>query len=360
MPDGPLTPLNPADSHHFSDFIRRVLIIIALVVATLVIGAVLILGSEIVFLFFAAILLALLLRRAGDYLASKTGLNGGWAYTIVVVSVLALIAGGVTFFGSTVVAQVSDLAAKLPQSTDQARARLAEYPQLQQAFDRLPPVSEMLGQAGSVAGATARFFTTSFGVLGNLLVLGVLALYLGAAPQTYLEGFVQLVPPSRRSRARKVLDVIGAKLQYWLLGRLVAIIAVGIIVGIGLWLAGVPQFFVLALVAAVFTAIPFVGPILGLIPGLIVALTVSPTTAAYALLTYVVAQLVENYIVTPLVQQRTVNMPPVLTIAAIALIGGLTGVMGLIVAAPLAVTLKVVVQMLYIEDTLGDDTGVAA
>ena len=64
--------------------------------------------------------------------------------------------------------------------------------------------------------------------------------------------------------------------------------------------------------------------------------------------------MVENYLVTPLVQQRMVNLPPVAAIAAVTLVGALFGVLGLIVATPMAVALLVAVRMLYVEDVLGD------
>ena len=125
---------------------------------------------------------------------------------------------------------------------------------------------------GEAASHAARFFSTSFGLLGNLLVLTFLTLYLAASPRTYVDGLLLLVPPARRPRAAQVLAAIGFQLKWWLVGRLVAMASVGLIAGVGLWLIGVPQFLVLALVAALLTAIPFIGPILGAVPGVLVAL----------------------------------------------------------------------------------------
>jgi len=86
-----------------------------------------------------------------------------------------------------------------------------------------------------VAGVAVAAGAT-FGLLGNLLVLTVSALYLAASPRTYTAGLVALVPPARRPRAEQVLAAIGAQLRGWLIGRLVAMAAVGLIVGVGLWL----------------------------------------------------------------------------------------------------------------------------
>jgi len=148
---------------------------------------------------------------------------------------------------------------------------------------------------------------------------------------------------------------MGSQLKGWLIGRLVAMTVVGLIVGVGLWLVEVPHFLALALVAAALTAIPYLGPILSAIPGILLALLQSPTLALWAAGVYVLSQAAENYVVTPLVQQRMVNMPPVLTIVAVTLIGSLFGVLGMVVATPLAVTLVAAVKMLYVEDVLGGD-----
>ncbi len=151
---------------------------------------------------------------------------------------------------------------------------------------------------------------------------------------------------------------MGIQLKWWLVGRLVAMASVGLLAGAGLWLIGVPQFLVLALVAALFTAIPFIGPILGAVPGVLVALVQGPQAALWAVAVYTVAQMVENYLVTPLVQQRMVNLPPVVAIAAVTLVGALFGMLGLIVATPMAVALIAAVRMLYVEDVLGDSQAV--
>jgi len=88
-----------------------------------------------------------------------------------------------------------------------------------------------------VAGVAVAAGAT-FGLLGNLLVLTVSALYLAASPRTHTTaGLVALVPPARRPRAEQVLAAIGAQLRGWLIGRLVAMAAVGLIVGVGLWLS---------------------------------------------------------------------------------------------------------------------------
>ena len=338
-----------------SEFTRRALIVAGIAVGTVAAVFAFTLESDIFFLFFAAVLLAILLRSTSDALARRTGLGPGWSLAAVVGVLVALAAAAAYGAGAMAVAQFNQLADDLPRSLDQARAYLRQYPWGDDLLRQAPSALELVtGGQGNAAAHAAAFFSTTFGVLGNLVVLAFLSLYLAGTPRTYVEGAVTLIPPARRERAREVLRAVGYHLKWWLLGRLVAMAAVGVITGAGLWLVGVPQFLVLALVAALLSAIPYIGPILGAAPGVLVALMQGPSAALWAVAVYVLAQAVENYLVTPLVQQNTAGLPPVVSIAAVTLAGVLFGALGLIVATPLAVAVLVAVKMLYVEDVLGD------
>lgn len=340
-------------------FTRRVLVVA--VVALLAVGAAaaFVKASDVFFLFFAAVLLAILLRAASDALDRRTKLGPRWSFGLVMFVLACGLAAAGYAAGATAVAQFNQLVADLPKSVEEARGYLRQHPWGDEALRHAPTAEELAtGGTGTAASSVTRFFSTTFGVLGNLLVLTASALYLAASPGTYVGGLVRLVPPARRPRARQVLTTIGTQLKWWLVGRLGAMAAVGAVTGVGLWLVGVPQYLVLALVAAVTTAIPYVGPIIGAVPGILVALIQGPTAALWALGVYALAQVVENYAVTPLVQQRMVSMPPVLTIAAVVVVGALFGVLGLIVATPLAVAVMAAVKLLYVEDVLGDDLAV--
>lgn len=358
----PHTPLATADGQSAAgagvsraEFARRTLVVA--VVAAGAVAAAWAFGraSDVFFLFFAAVLLAILLRGTSDALARRTGLSPGWAFGLLVLGLATAAGVAVYALGAVAVAQFGRLADELPRSLDQARSHVRQYPWGAEALRRTASAQALVsGGRGSAASHAAAFFATTFGVAGNLVVLAFLTLYLAATPRTYVEGVVTLVPPARRPRAREVFAALESHLRWWLAGRLASMAAVGAVTGAGLWLVGVPYALALALVAAALSAVPFVGPILGAVPGVLVALSQGPAAAGWAAGVYVLAQAVENYLVTPLVQQNTAGLPPVLAIAAVTLIGALFGVLGLVVAAPLAVAGMVLVKMLYVEDALGD------
>ncbi len=191
------------------------------------------------------------------------------------------------------------------------------------------------------------------------MVVCFVGLYLALDTGLNKRGFVRLFPPGYRARATQILDELGRVLGWWLIGRGISMAATGILTGLGLWLLGIPLALTLALLAAVLTFVPYVGAIVSAIPALLLGLVHSPTMVLYVAILYVVVQLVEGYLLTPLIQQETVALPPALTIASLVLFGALFGPLGLMLGTPLAAVGLVLVRMAYVEDVLeqGDVLG---
>jgi predicted PurR-regulated permease PerM len=319
-------------------------------------GAVVVGAAPIFLLAFGAILLAILLRTAADALGRWTGMGPNWAFGVLLLVLVLAGAGAVYFVGATADAQLAMLAEELPKAVERVREYLAKSNWGRQLLRWAPAAREAVvtDQPGAAAAPVASLFSTTFGAVGNVGFVLFLMIYLAATPATYVDGLIRLFPPRSRPRAREVVDAVGERLKGWMLAQLVGMVTVGVLSGVGLKLAGVPQYFVLALIVGLFNGIPYLGPIIGAIPGLLVAMTMGPMTVLWTFVAYAVAQLLESYIVTPLVQQRTTSMPPVLTLSAIGLAGMLFGAVGLIVATPLAVAVMTLVEELYVKDALGD------
>jgi predicted PurR-regulated permease PerM len=129
---------------------------------------------------------------------------------------------------------------------------------------------------------------------------------------------------------------------------------VRIATGIGLWLLGIPFAATLGLLSGLLTFIPNFGPILSAVPAILLGLSHGTSQALYVAVLYLAIQAVESNLLTPLIQQRNVKLPPVLNVGFQVLLGVLFGVPGIIVAAPLAVVAMVMVKRFYVEDYLGD------
>lgn len=127
---------------------------------------------------------------------------------------------------------------------------------------------------------------------------------------------------------------------------------IGACTAVGLWALGVPLALTLALLAAALTFVPNFGPILAAVPAVLLGLLESPTKALYVVLLYVGVQTVESYVLTPLIQKRTVSAPPALTILAQVLLGVLVGGLGVVLATPLTAVALVLARELYVRDVL--------
>jgi predicted PurR-regulated permease PerM len=102
----------------------------------------------------------------------------------------------------------------------------------------------------------------------------------------------------------------------------------------------------------VLTFVPNFGPILSVVPPALLALADEPRLAAYVVVLYLAIQTVESYAITPLIQKRTISMPPALTITAQVVLGVMVGAIGVAVATPLTAAAMTAIRLTYVEDFL--------
>lgn len=140
--------------------------------------------------------------------------------------------------------------------------------------------------------------------------------------------------------------------MWWLAGRAASMTVVGVLTWLTLWALGIPAPLILGFFAGLLSFIPNLGPILSIVPALLVALTVGPWYVLYVVLVYLGVQAVESNLITPLIQQEAVTVPPALLIVFQVSMGVLAGIWGMIVATPLLVVIMLLVQGLYVRDYL--------
>ncbi len=182
----------------------------------------------------------------------------------------------------------------------------------------------------------------------------MLGIFIALEPQTYVRGILVLVPQQRRERIRQVLDALGETLRWWLVGKFASMLAIGLLTWIGLSIIGVPLALTLGIITALLTFIPNVGPVVSLIPAALLALAQDPIKAVYVVALYVGVQIIESNLITPFIERRTVELPPALTVGVQLILSVFVGGLGLVLAAPLIAAGIVLVQMLYVEDILGE------
>ena len=331
-------------------FARRVSIVVAILGLALLLWYLV----EVLLLVFGAVLVAVLLRAAAAPIDRRTGLGDNWALTVAALAVTAVITVAVVLFGAEVRAQTLKLVETLPDAWDLFVRRTLSGDLrdeiMERAEDAVPAASQVLGNlllgAWSVAGG-----------LSAVVLIVVGGLYLAAQPGVYRRGFLLLLPDDgKRTRGAETLDAMGEALQLWLLGQLATMGFIFVVTLLGLWLIGLPAALALAVFAGLAQFVPIIGPIVASVPALLVALTESWQMVLWVLALYVVIQQVESNLVTPLVQRRTVHLPPAIPLFAVVVFGLLFGLLGVFFATPLAVVAFVAIKKLWVRDTLGETT----
>jgi len=129
------------------------------------------------------------------------------------------------------------------------------------------------------------------------------------------------------------------KVGRWLQGQLLLALTVGLMVFVGLSLLGIKYALVLGIIAMIMELVPIVGPVIAAIPAVILALLQAPVMGIWVVLFYAVVQQFENHILTPLIMGRATGLNPVTVIIALLIGAKLAGILGIVLAVPVAVVI---------------------
>jgi predicted PurR-regulated permease PerM len=204
-------------------------------------------------------------------------------------------------------------------------------------------------ELGGLVGGAMPLLNTAAGAISGMLLVIFAGMFIAISPRTYMRGLIVLVPRSRRRRAGEVLPRAGVAMVQWMKGTALAMLFVGGISTLGLWLIGIPAALALGLIAGLLEFIPYFGPALSFIPAIVIGLTISPQTGLWVAGLYVVVQSLESSVVTPLLMKEIVKLPPALTLLFQTMMAVLFGFLGLLLAVPILASAKVLVQELYVE-----------
>ena len=245
------------------------------------------------------------------------------------------------------VQQARDLWANVPMLMHRAQLWLIDHGVMAREFT----VQEAVQQANrpdAVGGIIGAVWGVIGGIFGFVTIL-ILAFYILVDAENIVRTFVRLFPGSERTRVEGACRRVTAKVSAWLAGQVLLGAIIGSTAAVGLWLLGVPYFYVLALIAGIGEMIPIVGPVLSAIPAILVALTQSPALALAVLVFWIVQQQLENHILVPKVMSSKVGISAVIVISSLLVGGSILGIMGAILAVPTAAILQVLFEELFPE-----------
>lgn len=301
----------------------------------------------------------LLHRRLG--VPETLGLLAGVAITLGgLVGVFLLIAPAVS-------QQVQDLLANLPKFLTELDANITRIVRGTPLLGRFMGGTSSLFAStlselfGFLRGAAVPYLKGGVEFLIEGVSVLVMGLYLARHPDIYVRGIVALTPPRHRVLARSVLADLSTTLRAWVVGQITSMVLLAILTTLGLWALQVPYFLAFGVFAGVAAIVPFFGVLLStLLPALFALGAFGVTKALLVGALGVVVHLIEANFVAPVVMERQVNLPPVITIAGVLLIGKLFGLGGLIIAVPILALVMILVRHILLGEVYGDPIRAAA
>jgi predicted PurR-regulated permease PerM len=271
-----------------------------------------------------------------------------WAAILVLyVIVIGAIAAALALILPPLISQSRDLSANLPTYVDDLQQWLLRYDLISHQYtwsEVLHSVPSSAGTASTAVAGVLGALQSVIGAIGAILTILVLPYYLLLEAGSLRSALLHLFAADRRTQIARVSTNVTVKVSAWLGGQLLLGGIIGVTAGVGLWLIGVPYFYVLALVCAVGEMIPVVGPVFAAVPAVLIAATVSVHTGLFTVLYFIVQQFIENHFLVPRVMQRQVGVSAVTVIASLLIGSELLGIVGALLAVPTAAITQVFVQ----------------
>ncbi|HEY3735756.1 MAG TPA: AI-2E family transporter [Streptosporangiaceae bacterium] len=269
-----------------------------------------------------------------------------WAAVVVVIScTLGIVAAFLAAAIPPLASEATALTHQIPHYMHSLQDRNSELGKLNAKFQIQQHLTKLLSSRGSsliggVLGAGELVLSTASSILA-MLVLSIY--FLAGLPKIKLFAY-RLVPHSRRPRVILIGDEILAKVGGYVLGNVLTSVIAG--VGTYLWMLafGIPYPILLGLFVALLDLIPVIGSTIGGAVVTLVALTVSLPVAVATLAFYISYRLAEDYLIVPRIMGRTVQVPAIVSLIAVLIGGVLLGIVGALVAIPVAAAIRLVLH----------------
>lgn len=302
---------------------------------------------DVIVLIVVSAFLAIGLNPAVEFL-HRRGLKRGLAVASVIGVVLLFFGGFVAAAVPPVARQATELRETLPKYSTQLREN-PTFREWDDKYDITVKLEDWVEERGSAAaGAAVDVLTTALSIVFKTLTILILTLYfLGAYPRIK-HGAYRMIPRSRRARAGLIADEILSRVGGYVLGNLATSFIAGVCALVFFLILDVPYPLALAMLVAILDLIPLVGATIAAVVCTAVAFFVSVPVGLASAGYFLVYQQVENYVLVPKVMKRTVDISPLATIIAALIGGALLGVLGALLAIPVAAAIQLIgTEVLY-------------
>lgn len=318
-------------------------------------------AAEVFLLLFISVILSLYLGAVTDFFTTRGRMPRRLAFALAIIVTLLGIGGLIALLIPPVVEQTGQLIRVLPEyvegwerSIDRFAGRFpaaaefwrpGEHRVFRAIFDQV---------SGAFNDVVPKVFSLVHAVI-NVFAVAVMSIYLALQPGLYREWLIALFPPIHRDLVRDVLRELADTLRAYITGMLFAMFVLAMLTALGLYLLRVPYWLTFGVFTGIVAVVPFFGTLVS---------TILPAAfvlggpgfggfgpgghAVLVILLGVLIHLIESNVIAPIVMQRKVELPPVLTIMSVLVFGLLLGAIGLVVAVPALAVLMVIVRRIVI------------
>lgn len=315
----------------------------------------------VVFILFIAIVIGIAMQPAVAWL-QRRGLPRAVAAILVYLGLLVLLIGFALLLVPLLVDQIATITASLPDYYQSLRdlmisARSRLIWRLGQQLPPELPAMSLSPQLGSAATASEGGEEIDIVILQALSYGSLIGWGVFVTIATFLLGFnwilegerttrtlLLLMPMSWRDEARDIFSEIEIKVGAYIRGQTILCVIIGVLSLIAYLLIGLPYALVLALIAGLMEAVPWIGPVLGALPALLLALSIDPMQAVWVVVATLIIQQLENNVLMPRIVDESVGVNPIVTLLSIAAFGSLLGVIGAILAIPMAAIIQLLLH----------------
>ncbi|MFD1106490.1 AI-2E family transporter [Sphingobium olei] len=327
----------PGPSEVRSPIIRRELARAGVWIGLAVAVAVLALLAQPLMLIMGALVFATMLDGGTRLLGRVLPIGRGWRLAIVLLGIVAFLAYTFYLTGASLAAQ----AQAMRDIVETQVGRIGGWMQQLGVTTTPNDLKGLAQQAMSSMGRVTAAVGTAVGAITSAVMMLVLAIFIAVEPKLYERGVAWMLPMDRRDDFYRTADKMGWTLRRLMFGRLIGMAVEGVGTWLLLWAGGVPMAGLLGILTGLLAFLPNIGAIISGALIILVGFSGGTDTGLYALGVYLAVQMVDGYLIVPMVAKRAVDLAPALVLAAQILFGALFGILGLFLADPIVAMIKV-------------------
>ena len=265
----------------------------------------------------------------------------GARIAIVALAALAFLVATFWYAGVELVSQFETLKTVVTQQFTRVEGWAASFGLVPQGGTGAGAIGkQLMGSLGQLTSAVG----TALGGVTSAAMMVVLGLFIAAEPRIYERGIAWLLPMERREGFYQTSSDMARTLRRLMAGRLLGMAIEGVFIGVALWIIGVPMALLLGIITGLLAFLPNIGAIVSGALTILVGFSAGTTTGLLAIGAYAVVQILDGYVIVPIVARKSVDLAPALVLGMQLLLGALFGLLGLMFADPLVAMAKVALE----------------